>query len=303
MAISKRKLSKYIPWLYMILILVGFLLIAWMIWNSASTCSETCKHCGCGKMQCNCGMGGTCACGKPQCKSCQMQAHNHKEGMTGSNTLNNWTDFVDVIYYINLDKREDRNKEFLDEMDRMGVPPEKIVRISAVYKPNQGDWGCSLSHIHAIQSFIQSGKNNCIVFEDDYEFSVDNQGDVTRMFQSLVDNQVDYDMIMLSGNEVRVEQCKYPNLKRVYDAQTTSGYMVNSLFANTLLQNYQEGAQLIEKSYITQGKGENIQQPYCIDQYWKKLQPNSKWYIFSPKLGKQRSSVSDIQGGFVDMTV
>ena len=119
----------------------------------------------------------------------------------------------------------------------------------------------------------------------------------------MIDNNVDYDVIMFSANEVKIEPSEYPNLNRVYDAQTTSGYMVNAKFANTLLENYKQGATLIQDSYNTKGKGEEIQQPYCIDQYWKKLQPKSKWYVFSPKLGKQRDSFSDIQGGFLKMTV
>lgn len=227
---------------------------------------------------------------------------NKKEGFNNSPQTQNWYDFIDVIYYINLDKREDRKKEFLDEMAKMGVPQSKIERISAVYKPGQGDWGCSLSHVNAIQRMITSGHKNCVVFEDDYEFTVD-KPTLDNMFQSIQDEKVDYDIIMFSANEVNVQPSQYKNLKRVYDAQTTSGYMVNSRFANTLLENYQEGVTLIEDSYITKGKGESIQQPYCIDQYWKKLQPSSSWYVFSPKVGKQRSSVSDVQGGFVNMTV
>ena len=59
-----------------------------------------------------------------------------------------WHTHIDIIYYINLDHREDRKTQFLQEMAKAGVPPDKIVRISAVPKPGQGDWGCSLSHLN-----------------------------------------------------------------------------------------------------------------------------------------------------------
>ena len=313
MVLKIKKIAKYKPIVYVVFF-IGLLLIGWILWDSITTI-RTCSSnkaggCSCGKKsgECSCGKSGGCSCGKKsgECscgKAGEYSGHRHYEGMTGSQTLSNWSDFVDVIYYINLDKREDRKKEFLDEMDRMGVPSNKIVRIPGVYKPGQGDWGCSLSHVNAIQKMVNSNHKNCVIFEDDYEFTVDNKDAITKTFQSLIDNNVDYDVIMFSANEVKIEPSEYPNLNRVYDAQTTSGYMVNAKFAQTLLENYQEGATLIENSYIENGKVESIQLPYCIDQYWKKLQPKSKWYVFSPKLGKQRSSISDIQGGFVNMTV
>jgi hypothetical protein len=40
-----------------------------------------------------------------------------------------------------------------------------------------------------------------------------------------------------------------------------------------------------------------------VDQYWKRLQPQSNWYIFEPKLGKQRASFSDIEDTAVDYDV
>lgn len=221
-----------------------------------------------------------------------------REGM--SNGTPSWLDQIDMIYYINLDTRTDRKLQFLEEMDNMGVPDSKITRIAGNLKPGQGDWGCSLSHIDAIKHMIQSRYSKCIIFEDDFQFTVGSVEDLNTAFTNLAD--VTYDVVMLSGNEINVRPCQHNGLKRVLDAQTTSGYMVNSKFANTLLQNYQEGAKLIEESY-KQGKGDHIQGPYCIDQYWKKLQPVSDWYIFSPKLGKQRDSVSDIQGGFLKMDV
>jgi hypothetical protein len=78
--------------------------------------------------------------------------------------------------------------------------------------------------------------------------------------------------------------------------------MVSKSFSKTLLQNFQESSQLIEQSYL-RGKGDHIQRDFCVDQYWKRLQPISNWFVFEPKLGKQRESFSDIQGGFVKMIV
>jgi len=222
-----------------------------------------------------------------------LQFYGKKEGLDRP-----WYDYVDVIYYINLDNREDRKKEFLDEMRRMKVPDEKIVRISAVRKPGQGDWGCSLSHLITMRQFLDTKHNNCIVFEDDFVFTQE-MDKMNEMFDYVFKNVKNYDIIMLSANEVDVRSTEHPHLKKVLDAQTTSGYMLNKYFATTLLQNYVEGTKLIEKSYEG-GKSDALQGPFCVDQYWKRLQPQSNWYMFSPKLGMQRESYSDIQGGVIN---
>ena len=212
-----------------------------------------------------------------------------------------WHEYVDVIYYINLDSREDRKTEFLDEMKRMRVPSEKIVRIPAVNKPGQGDWGCSLSHLITIQQFVDSSNTNCIVFEDDFVFTEDAKI-INAGFREVFNKPIVYDVIMLSANEIDVTSTKHKYLKKVHDAQTASGYMVNKHYATVLMHNYRDGAKLIEQSYQG-GKSDALQGPFCIDQYWKRLQPQSNWYVFSPKFGIQRKSHSDIQGGVVEYNV
>jgi len=210
-------------------------------------------------------------------------------------------DTIDAVYYINLDHRTDRNAEFLEEMNKIGFPSDKIVRISAVHKPKQGDLGCSMSHIKTLDEFINSPHQNCIIFEDDFEFS-QNKEYVQTAFSNLSENQVPYDVCMLSANvhETGLTDTSYPFIKKVENAQTTAGYMVSKSFAPTLLQNYKEGAQLLQSGY---NNGSPDGPNHCIDQYWKRLQPSTNWYLFNEKLGKQRKSHSDIQGGVMDYGV
>jgi hypothetical protein len=228
-----------------------------------------------------------------------------EEGFVSDNNTKNWHEYVDIIYYINLDHREDRRKEFLGEMERMGVPSDKIVRVPAVYKPKQGDWGCSLSHVKTMKMFKESSYTNCMVFEDDFMF-VQDLNTINTGFQSFFNNNIShgYDVCMLSGSVIQSEEVPDTSMVlKLLEAQTTSGYMVSKTYCPTLLDNYQEGATLIEKSYQEKGKGVEIQHAYCVDQYWKRLQPLGNWYIFHPKLGKQRDSFSDIMGGNVQMVV
>ena len=220
------------------------------------------------------------------------------EGFSSSNAENPF-DKVDIIYYINLDHRTDRKKEILGEFDRMGIPTDKIVRISAIKDVNYGDVGCSKSHVKALKQFAESGKSNCIVFEDDFEFS-QSRDVVYSMMNALFDQKVKYDVCMLSANTIEKKDCKYHFLKKVIDSQTASGYMVNRAFADKLLRNFEEGVRILETK---RDKSDPDRGKYCVDQYWKRLMPESEWYEFSPRLGKQRKSHSDIQGGVVDYNV
>jgi len=212
-------------------------------------------------------------------------------------TMRQWCDNIDIIYYINLEKREDRKQEILEELHQMGVPDSKIIRIDGIYKEGKGDWGCSLSHLKAMREFNQSKYKNCIIFEDDFMFK-SNLDNLNSVFNNFFDTNMDYDVCMLSANGGYVDPTEYPFVSKINGTQTASGYMVNHNYSGVLLKNYEEGSDLIGKSY-DKGKGDDIQGMYCVDQYWKRLQDVGNWYIFQPKIGIQRDSFSDIQGGFV----
>jgi GR25 family glycosyltransferase involved in LPS biosynthesis len=224
--------------------------------------------------------------------SCLMKGNSKYEGFNISNPFEK----VDVIYYINLDHRKDRKKEMLEELNRIGVPSERVVRISAVLNKEYGDVGCSMSHVKTMKEFIKSGKRNCIIFEDDFEFS-ESKEVVYKKMNDFFDYEIEYDVCMLSANTIENKNTKYDFVKKVISSQTASGYMVNQKFAKTLLTNFEEGVEMLKTK---KNKEDPERGQYCVDQNWKKLQPNSNWYEFNPKLGKQRKSHSDIQGGIVD---
>ena len=204
-------------------------------------------------------------------------------------------DNIDIVYYINLNYRIDRKESFLNEMRKINFPEEKISRFSAV-KNDRGEIGCSRSHIEVLKQFINSNHNNCIIFEDDFIFKVSPEK-VKSSFTQLFDNNVDYDVVMLSGNTINNTSTNLDFLLKVNNCQTASGYMISKKFAQTLLDNFISGEQLLsshDRSYYP---------IYAIDQYWKILQPNSKWYIFNPSIGKQKGSYSDIERGYVNYSV
>lgn len=191
------------------------------------------------------------------------------------------------IYYINLDKRQDRNSEFLGEMARMKIV--NFTRIPAIYTPKQGALGCSLSHIKALETFLESTHTECCILEDDFTFIL-GQWQVASLFKTL--QTIPYDVCMLSANVLSSDASEHTFLRKVHDAQTTAGYCVNRTYARTLLANFKEGAAKLKEGFETSGKKEPR---FCLDIFWKSLQPSAKWYVINPKMGIQRESYSDIE--------
>jgi len=52
--------------------------------------------------------------------------------ITECNNLNNGRLDIDMVYYINLDKRRDRNEHVMDQLKKAGVPDNKITRYTAI---------------------------------------------------------------------------------------------------------------------------------------------------------------------------
>lgn len=193
-----------------------------------------------------------------------------------------------VVYYINLDHRSDRRAHIEGEFLRIGLPAQ---RIPAVYEPGRGILGCGKSHVRTLETFLRSGATYAMIFEDDFTFArpAEEVRDTLRTFFAA---SLPWDVVMLAGNVLNHVEGPSSGVRKVLDAQTTSGYMVTREFAPRLLQNLREGVSLLEQHYARTGTKKH---DYCLDIYWKRLQPSARWYVFTPKLGYQMESYSDIE--------
>jgi len=194
----------------------------------------------------------------------------------------------DKVFYINLDHREDRKEQIENELKKMGI--DNFERFPAV-KHDYPPAGCNLSHLNVLKIAKEKNYRSIIILEDDFEFLVSKEEFWKHM--DLIKN-MDYDIIMLSYNLMNQEDFN-DDLFKVIEAQTTSGYLINNTFYDALIQNLEEATpKLIE----THDHG-----TYLIDQSWKRLQPQSKWYAFKTRIGKQRKSHSDLGGQVVNYMV
>ena len=140
--------------------------------------------------------------------------------------------------------------------------------------------------------FISSKHQNCIIFEDDFMF-VQGVDTINHQFQRLFNQQIPFDICMLSCREVELDNTPFDFIHKVIHGHTTSGFILDKRFASTLFDNFLQCVHLLEQSY-EYGTNPEIQYYFNIDQYWCKIQPLHNWYVFFPKLGVQRESYSDI---------
>ena len=206
--------------------------------------------------------------------------------------LQEYISFPD-IYYINLDNREDRKTHITKELRYINYPENKIIRVSAI-KKDFGGLGCSMSHIKTLEQFLESGKDRCIILEDDFTFYDNIQNHFYKIFVKEEGLPENWDLVMLSSNTIN-ESPFSDKFKKCIEAQTTSGYMIHKKFAPILLQNFKES-----ESNLSSG---HSYETYALDQYWKRLQPNSNWFICQPKIGYQLESYSDIINCIVNYKV
>ena len=202
------------------------------------------------------------------------------------------------IYYINMDSRPDRREHIEGELKKLAIPDLRVTRIAAVAKPGHGALGCGLSHVKALETFMESGEAECIILEDDFTFRDEHVNFCKQAISTIVKagDKAKYDVVMLAANTRSESACKVPYLTRIHFAFTTSGYLVTRKFAPILLANFKE-ASLLHAAAGTHTPA------YCIDVYWRKLQETCIFYCLKPIVGYQYGNYSDIEQMHVDYGV
>jgi len=216
----------------------------------------------------------------------------------------NITKYIDKVFYINLEHRTDRLKEIEAELDGFNIPYE---RFNAISNPDFGIVGCTKSHLEVMKIARDRKYKNILIFEDDFKFIVSKKEfeyNILKLFGSNIDTSydtsisnetkpIDFNVCMLGYNLNKSEMCnEFPFLNKVLDAQTASAYIVNESFYNNLIELYEYAIPLLETT--------RQHWNYANDQIWKRLQPNSKWYCFTQRIGIQRPSYSDNTKTFCD---
>lgn len=191
---------------------------------------------------------------------------------------------IDKLYYINLDKRVDRKIHIQKIISQIQI--DKQQRVSAFEAPGNGSWGCALSHIKALQDARDGDYENIMILEDD--FMAHDLERLNTYLGQFFQSNIDYDVLMVSGNIKKYHSTQNTGIIKVIEAQTASGYCVNKKFYNKLIANFKESADNLKNN-------EGVKWKYAIDQNWKSLQTSNNFLAFFPLLGKQIEGFSDIE--------
>jgi glycosyl transferase family 25 len=196
---------------------------------------------------------------------------------------------IDKIIYINLKKREDRKLLIENELENYTL--KNYERFEAIETPGMGFIGCANSHLTVLKIAKERNYKNILIIEDDFVFTVD-KNKFESQLNKFFELEIPFDVCMLSYNMIQSKPTDYDIINQVIEAQTSSGYIVNNHYYDTLIKLYEESNPLLQVT-----KQHWI---YANDQIWKQLQKIDTWYYFNERIGKQRPGYSDNGECYVD---
>lgn len=197
---------------------------------------------------------------------------------------------IDKIVYINLDKRPDRKQSIESQLGEYTLL-DKSERFAAIDYPKFGIYGCGMSHLSVIKDAKKNGYKNVLILEDDFVFLVEPAVFESELAQ-FFDANIEFDICMISYVLIRgTTVSEHPFITRIQEAQTASGYIVNSSYYDTMIALYEDA---MPKLLSTRRHWE-----YANDQIWKKLQIQDNWFCFKTRIGKQMDGYSNNANAFM----
>lgn len=191
---------------------------------------------------------------------------------------------IENIVYINLEHRTDRKKEVEKELESIGLL-HMTRRFNAI-KSKEGRIGCTLSHLKCLEEAKEQGLSHIMIIEDDIHFLKPNI--FTEQLNTFLSSNIKWDVILLAGNNLPPYVKVGESAVKVSQCQTTTGYIVNKHYYDTLISNIREGTQMLLKNPTQHFY-------YAIDKFWIQLQKRDDWFLITPLTVTQRESFSDIE--------
>lgn len=206
---------------------------------------------------------------------------------------------IDHTYYINLDKREDRNIHTLKTViPFFKLEDHQFTRISAVdtssaQNLSQRSVGCAQSHINIYKDANKKNYKYILVLEDDL-IPVTTQDIFFENLNYLFEKFPDFNLCQLAYNDVtkgqKIGSADSPILFS-NNVQTTSAYIIKTSFTNKISPTILNSIEELKKN--------SNPSLHAIDQCWKRFQSlENKWYLME-RVGVQATDYSDIEGRIV----
>ena len=187
------------------------------------------------------------------------------------------------IFYINLTARLDRKQNIESQLPRVGLT--NFERFNAIKLPD-GRVGCTLSHIKCLELAKERGYSHLLICEDDMIFLDPDL--FKKQLNKFLGKQHKWDVILFAGNNVPPYERVDDSCIAVSHCQTTTSYLVNGHYFDTLLNNFKEGL-----ARLMREPAKHVD--YAIDKYWLRLQKKDNWFLITPLTVVQREDYSDIE--------
>jgi glycosyl transferase family 25 len=189
---------------------------------------------------------------------------------------------IQHAFYINLDSRPDRKQHVERQLGIIGINAQRFKAI----KLQNGALGCSMSHLKLIETAKENNWPHILVVEDDILFT--NPSLFVQQCNKFLSTHKEFDVALISGNNVPPYREIDDTCVQVTKCQTTTGYLVQNHYFDTLIQNYKMGIQ----NLMREPENHRI---YAIDKFWFNLQAIHTWYLIIPLTVTQREDYSDIE--------
>ena len=201
------------------------------------------------------------------------------------------------INIISLKERQDRREAIVANLTDRGFDLESIKIRDATRDDFHGGIGCAKSHVSAILDFLLfDEKDYCLIFEDDFELEP-KLPYVENLINTAAVKIGNWDVFLFGGAyaiKIPVDDFMGRKLCKVFESQTTSGYIFRRHYGYKLLKAFLNSVEGLEmnkhvKPYTL------IYSRFAIDQTWKGLQRKDRWFCTDPFIGSQIKSYSDIE--------
>lgn len=190
---------------------------------------------------------------------------------------------VDTIYILNLEERADRFYETLLALASVKAPLHRVHHYKAKKDDQPAYIGATQNHVDCIRHFQESGKQTCLILEDDFVF-IDDHIAVWNAVEKFFQTKIPYTICFLSISKYG-ERYPFNDLLSIskQSCTTSSGYFLCKDTVGEVASVVNDGLRLMKET------GDH--HTFCIDRYWSKL-PNL--FFFKTKLGFQRPSYSNL---------
>lgn len=189
-------------------------------------------------------------------------------------------DYFDEIYCINLDERTDRWEHAQKEFTKAGIL-DRVIRFSAI-RDIDGRVGVIKSNVEIVKIAKQKKLKNVLVFEDDFEFIVDNPQQVLQQSLNQV-GEIKWCLFYLGAN-THEKLIKFkPNLILLRNAFAVHSMAYSNLIYDEFLMKFE--------NIKTIRTFDDILDVYLA----KKIQDKYVSLMVNPMMTTQMNSYSDIE--------